>query len=276
VSTPAATTMQRDESLDGPVFRCARHVAFSEVDGEFRLRLPAMLRRFQDAAALHSERVGLGIRHLREAGRCWVLNRLMIERVGDADYDELLAVSTWSRGRTGLRMRRDFELTVGDRLVARGSSLWFLMDIARRRPVALSDDVQQAYGEGTRDATARPLAAWQPPPVPAEAPAVVFAPRDGDHDAGQHVNNCVYAEWLLDACRRRHVDAHRVADLHLAFERAIAPDATAASIAIVVHGEERIAGQVTVDGLACARAELRLRVRDTSHGAAAEDVVRDR
>ena len=246
-----------DDTIDAGVFRTARPIGFSEVDLDFRLRLPAMLRRFQDAAARHSERVGLGIRRLRAAGRCWVLNRLLLERLGDAEYDEPLAIATWSRGPVGLRMRRDFELSADDRPIGRGTSLWLLLDVAARRPVPVHGLVEQAYGRGARDAVPDALAAWHPQPVPPGAPSCSFTPRDADFDAGRHVNNCVYAEWLLDACRRQHVAPGRVAELRLAFERAIAPDSGSARVDVAV-ANDRATGQIAAGAAASARFELRL------------------
>lgn len=244
------------EAIAECVFSSARSVAFSEVDADFALQLPALLRRCQDAAARHSERVGLGIRRLREQGRCWLLNRLAIERVGDVGYEDDLAVHTWSRGRVGLRMQRDFTCTVGGREVARGASLWFLLDVASGRPVTVPDAMQAAYGERATAAMAEPLAAWHPATVPPGSATQTCVPRAGDFDPGRHVNNCVYADWLLDALARQGHAPQHVRALRLAFERALGAAAGAATVA--VHADDGHAiGQILVGGQSHVRADLR-------------------
>ena len=66
----------------------------------------------------------------------WVLSRLRVVMHRRPAMREQIAVETWPSAMDGLRASRDFRVTGADgALLAAATSLWFLIDVDRRRPV---------------------------------------------------------------------------------------------------------------------------------------------
>ena len=93
-------------------------VDYAEADASFRIKLGVLVRRLQEAAVNHSERVGFGSRAMVAAKNAWILNRLGMDITRWPTYLEPLTVTTWHRGARGFMAYRDFCLTVGEEIVA--------------------------------------------------------------------------------------------------------------------------------------------------------------
>ena len=153
---------------------------------------------FQEAAGEHAraaDREGFALPDGAHA--TWVLSRLRVAVDRRPRLRERLAVETWPSAMDGLRATRDFRLTGdGDAPLALATSLWFLIDVARRRPVRLPPAMD---GFAAAD-KARALTLGEPPAPPASVEhAARFAVRRSDLDRVGHANNVRFVEWALEA-----------------------------------------------------------------------------
>ena len=128
----------------------------------------------------------------------WVLSRLRLQVRRRPRMRERVEVTTWPAALDGLRATRDFRVTAGGETLAVATSLWFLIDVGRRRPVRLpaAMDGFAAPGEPralTFDGAPEPLA---PDAVEHDA---AFAVRRSDLDRVGHANNVRFVEWALEA-----------------------------------------------------------------------------
>ncbi len=128
----------------------------------------------------------------------WVMSRLRLQVRRRPRMRERVEVATWPAALDGLRATRDFRVTAGDETLAVATSLWFLIDVGRRRPVRLpaamdgfaATDTPRAL---TLDDAPEPLA-----PDAAEHDAA-FRVRRSDLDRVGHANNVRFVEWALEA-----------------------------------------------------------------------------
>jgi acyl-CoA thioester hydrolase len=104
----------------------------------------------QDAAAAHSESVGLGLEAYRELGVLWVVRRHELDYLGAAFEGQTIAARTWVhslKGATSLRrtllIRADDEHVLG-----RGVTTWVLITAATGKPTRVPKELLERYGFG--------------------------------------------------------------------------------------------------------------------------------
>lgn len=154
---------------------------------------------FQEAAGEHAratEREGFP---LPDGGwSTWALSRLRLRLLRRPRIREHVEVTTWPAALDRVRATRDFRMTAGDETLATATSLWFLIDVERRRPVRLPAAMD---GFAARD---RPRAltlddAPTPEPPDAVEHRATFPVRRADLDRVGHANNVRFVEWALEA-----------------------------------------------------------------------------
>ena len=152
---------------------------------------------FQEAAGEHARSGGVEVFELGERGGTWVLHRLQLRVEGLPAMRERVTVETWPSGRDRLRAFRDYRLWSDDGDVfVTGTSAWFVIDVARRRPVRLPAGLDR-FGPTEPEHV---LAFGDPPQAPTEVEhAALFAVRRSELDRVGHANNVRFLEWALEA-----------------------------------------------------------------------------
>lgn len=179
------------------LFEKAFSVRYYEV-GPSRLVRPATLLDYlQDAAAEHADILKFGVQDLHHRNLTWVLSRLRLAVERYPGVGENVRVETWPSTRGALASCREFEvLDEAGAIVARATTAWVVLDLARRRPVRIAD-VLPDYPLVPRRALEDDFRSL---PRPAAAVREVrFTARNSDLDMNRHVNNAVYVGWALDS-----------------------------------------------------------------------------
>ncbi len=199
-----------------------RQVHYSDVDTGFRIQLSMLLRLFQDVSALHSELTGFGIRALSEQGVTWVLGKLAIDVDHYPEYGDALRITSWSRGASGFRMLREFELQANGQRVGGGSSVWFYFDRKAGKVTRVPATINHAYGVDHDLALAEGVECWAPYERFEAETVRTYTPAAFDLDAGGHVNNARYVDYVMDAANAL-IDGARVRSARIQFSREITP-----------------------------------------------------
>lgn len=186
-----------------------------EVDTRGYLSPVVLLNFLQEAGGRHARQLGVAVADLHRSGLTWVLSRLHLQVHGLPRSYAWITLRTWPSSRSGLFSCREFEVFAENgELLAVATSSWAAIDLDHRRPVRL-DKHLLPYRLDPRRAIADPFATL-PQPKHREAD-VRFAVRRGDLDINQHVNNTVYAGWLLESVPEATYANHRLAALELGF-----------------------------------------------------------
>jgi medium-chain acyl-[acyl-carrier-protein] hydrolase len=174
------------------------HVRSYEIAADGRLTLPHLCDWLQEAAGNHATALGVATDRLLEDGRAWVLTRLRVEVDRYPTWRETLILETWPSAADGLYAQRDFVLLDGGhQQVARATSQWLVIDVARRRPVRLPPSVLDLHLPDRPHALEPLRDALE---APEDSPHVrQFSVRRSDLDLNDHVNNVRYIEWALEA-----------------------------------------------------------------------------
>jgi acyl-ACP thioesterase len=179
------------------IFHQTKKIQLFHTDAVGRVTLSSLSRFAQESAGAHAERLGVGMDRLAEQNIAWVLREqaMFVERY--PALGEELRISTWPTRAERILCHRDFRICdQSGRLAAFGTSVWFGLDLAARRP-RKAESFFHLPGEMIPDSVfAEPL-------LPLLAPqddchSDIRTVRSSDLDALKHMNNLRYLDWIAD------------------------------------------------------------------------------
>ncbi len=171
------------------MYQFQSRIRYSETNSEGKLTLPALLNYFQDVTTFHSEDLHVGVAYMKEIRQVWVLSawQIVIERypamgeqveIGTIPYDFKAFMGS----------RNFFMKDAKGQYLAKGNSLWSLLDMDTGRPITPSQEMMDTYGCGEKlkmDYAPRKIGIPKEDGV-AQEPVPV---RKHHLDTNQHVNN---------------------------------------------------------------------------------------
>ena len=188
-----------------------------ECDRNENLRLLTLMNIFQDVADSHASAMGLGLEYCLSKGFAWVGSNYHLQIARLHKMHEKIKVQSWPAVEKKLGAIREFlvQSENGDTLI-KASSQWILIDAARRRPIALRENLPmyQVIGERVIDTDFPKISEPQKIDEAAE-----FFIRFDDIDLNNHVNNAVYPLWASEAVGIDFRAAHTPAEIEIAFKK---------------------------------------------------------
>ncbi len=190
-------------------------VRYSETDETGSLRLPALVNYLQDCSTFHSTDAGLTVERLKEEKRAWLLSYWDIHVVRVPLLCESIVVGTSPYDVKGVMARRNFWIREPDgRYLVRADSIWFCYDTERQRPVKITEDMIQPFGE-RRNVLMLPESSRKielPARLSAGEPVLAAMHHI---DSNHHVNNAQYIAIAADALAayqtgQQNADIHRI------------------------------------------------------------------
>ncbi|MBC7892471.1 MAG: acyl-ACP thioesterase, partial [Sphingobacteriaceae bacterium] len=187
-------------------------------DAHHRLSVPALAGLLQEVAWEHSVSRGVDLPELLKYGLSWVLSRMRIEVETLPVYRQTVRLDTWVSAIDRYFYYREFRLTdaVSGQLLLRASSVWGVLDVARRRVVPVPDFILRQT----------PIHHDTPPVPPSGGKLRSFGEAAFSAsiavtwpllDANQHVNNTQYIAWLVQALPAEWLQHHTLTQLDVQF-----------------------------------------------------------
>ena len=173
-------------------------IRYSETDETGALSLLGVINYLQDCSTFQSEDFGLGVEHLEERKRAWLLSswRIVIDRY--PVLGEKIKIGTWATSSKGIYGYRDFVIMdqEGNYLV-RAESVWFFYDTEKMIPVRVMPEDVAAYGEEEAfDLEKAPRKIAVPKEYIEGTPVTIAAHH---LDTNHHVNNAQYVDIAREA-----------------------------------------------------------------------------
>ena len=159
----------------------------------------ALLDLFQDLATAHAEELGIGRDEMIAQGVFWAVIRSKYEVLREPVPHQHVRVHTWPHTLTRFSFIRDYHLLddAGDLLV-KATTEWVLMDVQTRKFVSAKD-----YYTGSEDFLEQRAFPKKPRKAPGftegNRPVRSVVPSFCDIDVNGHVNNAMYARYVIDA-----------------------------------------------------------------------------
>ena len=179
------------------IFHQTKKIQLFHTDAAGRITLSSLSRFAQESAGGHAERLGVGMEQLAEQNIAWVLREqaMFVERY--PVLGEELHISTWPTRAERILCHRDYRICdQSGGLAAWGTSVWFGLDLAARRP-RKAESFFHLPGELAPDSVLdQPLLSLLVPQD--DCHADIRTVRASDLDALGHMNNLRYLDWIAD------------------------------------------------------------------------------
>jgi medium-chain acyl-[acyl-carrier-protein] hydrolase len=183
--------------MAGIVFEKEYEIHYYEVDYKRRALITSIVDYLGDIATKQSEELGIGIDYLKDHDLGWVLYKWNIDMYEYPVYGEKVLIRTCPCSMKKFYAYRIFELlnSKGE-LLGKAESIWFLINVEKRRPVRVGEDIFSAYGLTSKDDIALEIENI----ISLESPDYEkqFSVRYSDIDTNRHVNNEKYIAWAIE------------------------------------------------------------------------------
>ena len=107
----------------------------SHCDHTGTLSLPACSELFMDAATLHAEDIGVGMKAMMDKDLFWITAKVMVALQSRPQMMESAELSTWPMRPERVRCDREYLIRQGDRMIARGKTEWAVLNMKTQRIV---------------------------------------------------------------------------------------------------------------------------------------------
>ena len=179
------------------MYQFKSRVRYSETGVDARLSLMGIMNYMQDCSTFQSEDCGVGLAYLEEKNRAWLLSSWQIQR--RPALGEEITVCTWPYEIKGIYGLRNFTLMDGTgEYLVKANSCWFLLDTEAGKPVRVTREDVDAYGDEepklSMDYAPRKI---RLPEHMEEAGRLVIMKHQ--IDTNHHVNNAQYVDMAVEA-----------------------------------------------------------------------------
>ena len=129
-------------------------ISYSAVDRNGNLPLYGILNLLQDCTNMQSSSIGMGVEHMKQVNKGWILVSYKISLKKKLRYGEKVRVGTAASSFSSFYGDRKFQIDSldGEKLVE-ADSIWVLMDMETRHPIRVSEEDRTRYviEEGIND-----------------------------------------------------------------------------------------------------------------------------
>lgn len=185
-----------------------------EVSRDGHIGPGVVLRYLESLATAASASLGFDLRWYEEHGAAWVVREMNLKLGALPGIGEDLRLATWVSDFKRVQAQREYAVWRPDtgRQVAVASARWAYIDRTRGLPQRLHDEVIGAFSVLGNTMRPRALPTVDEKSDLAARSELLLTARNYEADSQQHINNCVYADWLseglhLALAQARNADA---------------------------------------------------------------------
>ncbi|MCQ4725412.1 thioesterase [Anaerotignum faecicola] len=176
-----------------------KEISYYEVNNRLCLKPASLATLFQDLAIRHSDSLGYTIELLLKENRGWIITNWHIDVLRYPKCGEKIKLRTWASSTKKILAERSYTvLDDGGSEIIRANSRWVFMDLEKRKPVFVSEEMQKAYESGLEAAIAGEK--YKMPKV-SEGSLIsrsTFVVKRSETDTNGHANNVQYIAWAMD------------------------------------------------------------------------------
>lgn len=191
-------------------------VRSAEMGPDYLLKKSELVRYFQETFALYCKEKNIAAFDVIKQGLVWVVSDMHVEFTGEMPFwSQEVRVEVWFSEISKLRMFTDFRMFYKDEEIARGDSCWFLLNSETRRPVSVTDvmenvesEPEMVFGEHTKHKFV-PYGEK----VAQKKHKVTFF----DLDFNYHVNNLCYTSLASETVPIDYIKGHFIREFKVKF-----------------------------------------------------------
>lgn len=159
----------------------------------------AILSYMENAACMHSDKVGYGINDIAKTKLVWILLDWRVKIIKRPSYADEVIVKTWSKGMEKCYAYREFELLDSkENIIAIASTKWVLTNCEKGKIVRADETMQEAYQKEEKSVFDLKELDKIIEPENVEN-KIEYKIRKTDIDINGHVNNLNYLDIAYEA-----------------------------------------------------------------------------
>ncbi|MCM0649202.1 thioesterase [Clostridium swellfunianum] len=204
--------------MPGFIYEKEYEIHYYEVDNRGRALITSIVDFLGDIATKQSEELGIGIDYLKENKLAWVLYKWNIDMYKYPVYGDIIKIKTCPYSMRKFYAYRAFEIfnSQGE-LLGKAESVWFLINLERRRPARIGQDIYKFYGLDVDDESILEIGDIEKlQNVNSEK---MFNVRYSDIDTNQHVNNAKYIAWAIETVPMGIVINYTLKNIKVTYEK---------------------------------------------------------
>lgn len=193
-------------------------IQYYEIDYKRKLLMTSLMQYLSDVATRQSESLGIGLDYLKEHGIAWVIYKWNIHMFRHPVYGEKIRIRTKPYSFRKFYAYRTFEIVdCNDNVIGYAKSIWFLIDIEKRRAIRINEEMYMAYGIN-KDKNDKLDIEKIDAPVNIDSEKS-FDVRYSDIDTNTHVNNVKYLEWAIETIPLNIIMNYTLEDINITYEK---------------------------------------------------------
>ncbi|MEC4113950.1 acyl-[acyl-carrier-protein] thioesterase [Myroides pelagicus] len=200
------------------IYRRSFQIDFFDCSPDGHIKLSSLSRLIQYVASEHAVEGGISFWDMQPTNQAWVVNkfRIEIEEKELPKWQDDIDIVTWIEKLDGFRSIRNFEVYMGDVLIANASSMWVIINTVKRRPelMALPHDHFIKYPDKHTIKNN-----FQIPPKTPLLKIDDNRVRYSDLDMVNHVTNIKYIDWIMDSAYAKGIDLQHCRTIDMLFKK---------------------------------------------------------
>lgn len=193
-------------------------INYYDVDYNLKCKLPSIVNYLCDIGNAQSESVGDTIESLTERNSAWVFYKYDIKMKEYPKYRDVIRIETTPAGFNKFYAFRNYKITNSNgELIGEALALFFLIDIAKRRPKRISKDQLKVYD--SEDIANINIEMDKIKALETVDTSKEFNIRYSDIDSNGHVNNVKYIEWAIESAPLDVVREYKLNRVKVVFEK---------------------------------------------------------
>lgn len=181
------------------IFEQNYQVLVEDFEANTNMKLPAILRIFENVGNGHSELAGDGIFKAISSNQAWVLSEWWIEILKLPKYTDNITAATWSHDLSSLLWAtRDYVLKIDGEICVKGVSKWIWFDLIQNKISKINTDILNGYKPEPTKLFGEQKFEKITTENEISSQTKIFV-RRSDFDFNGHVHNVNYLNYALEA-----------------------------------------------------------------------------
>lgn len=225
--------------MPGFVYEKEYEVHYYEIDFKGKALITSIVDFLGDIATKQSEELGVGIEFLKEKGLAWVLYKWNIDMYKYPNYGDKIIIKTQPCAMKKFYAYRKFEiLTTEGEVLGKAESVWFLINIQKRRPMRVTEDLYDYYGVDINDDSILEIEDIEK--MQSVSVEKAFDVRYSDIDTNRHVNNVKYIAWSIETVPLETVLNYTLTNIKVTYEKETTYGETIKVLTEMINEEDKI------------------------------------
>lgn len=194
-------------------------IRYSEMDCNLYLKPSSLLQLFQDVASVDAQNQNFGYSFLTEKKLAWFLLKYHIEFLEYPKEIYNLTIKTQSRGYNKLFAFRDFEIYNQEKLLAKATTTWGLINLETKTMSIMTDVFSDNPNISLFEKRENDLKYNKIATLSKIDNQKIFEVRYDDLDVNQHVNNSNYIIWALEPLEKKYRENKKLKTIDMVFKK---------------------------------------------------------